>query len=49
MAKLPREFDVASLPGEGWAVHWDFGERDDDRAVVRMIGAVRAAGAQGSP
>jgi len=41
LAKLPREFDVASLPGE-WSVHWEFGERDDDRAVVRMISAQRS-------
>jgi hypothetical protein len=40
--KAPREFDVGSLPGQGWSLHYEFGERPDDRSVVRMITAVRA-------
>lgn len=41
--KLPREFDVSRLPGR-WQVHYEFGEADDDSAVVRLLTAVRGAG-----
>lgn len=36
MLKLPREFDFLAL-GDGWEVHFEFGEGDDDFAVVRML------------
>jgi hypothetical protein len=41
--KLPRDFDVTRLPGQ-WQIHYEFGEGDDDSAVVRMLTAVRATG-----
>ncbi len=36
MLKLPREFDPASVEGD-WNVHYEFGENDDDFAIVRML------------
>jgi len=40
MLKLPREFDPAPL-GAGWIVHFEFGEGEDDFAVVRMLTLIR--------
>ena len=40
--KLPRDFDVARLPGR-WVIDYEFGEGEDDGAVVRMLTAVRGA------
>lgn len=45
--KAPREFDVCSLPARGWVVHYEFGDGEDDRAVVRMLTIVTAS--TGSP
>ncbi len=40
LVKAPRTFDVTTLPKPGnWAVHYEFGERDDDRRVVKCITA----------
>ncbi len=39
--KLPRDFDVRRLPGH-WQVHYEFGEGEDDREVVRMLTALRS-------
>ncbi len=38
--KLPRTFDLSTLPERSWAIHWEFGEGEDDRSIVRMISAV---------
>ena len=38
--KLPRDFDLASLPARPWSLHWEFGEGDDDDSIVRMITAL---------
>ncbi len=38
--KLPREFDLTTLPDRPWSVHFEFGEEADDAAVVRMITAI---------
>lgn len=37
MLKLPRDADVRELPGTGWRVDYEFGERGDDFNVVRML------------
>ena len=41
MLKLPRDFDVALLPGAEWRTFYEFGAREDDRSVVRMLTVVR--------
>lgn len=38
--KLPRTFDLSTLPPRDWAIHWEFGAGVDDAAIVRMITAV---------
>ncbi len=38
--KLPRSFDLGTLPEREWTMHWEFGAGEDDAAVVRMITAV---------
>lgn len=40
MLKLPREFPTGRLPGS-WQVHYEFGQEQDDSAVVRMITVIR--------
>jgi hypothetical protein len=40
MLKLPRDFDPERL-GVGWKVHFEFGEDDDDFAIVRMLSLIR--------
>ena len=43
VVKAPPELDLATLPGEGWAVHYEFGEYEDNAALVRMLTLVRPA------
>ncbi len=38
--KLPRTFDLSTLPPRAWDIRWEFGAGDDDDAIVRMITAV---------
>ncbi len=44
LAKLPRDFDLETLPDPGrWALQWEFGEEADDaRHVVKLVTALRA-------
>ena len=35
--KVPRSFDLESLPGRPWELHYEFGSGEDDRGVVRMM------------
>jgi len=44
MLKLPRDADVGRLPGDDWTVDYEFGERDDDFHVVRMLTVTRRRG-----
>jgi hypothetical protein len=42
MLKLPRAFDVATLPappGVTWRIHYEFGDEEDDASVLRMLTA----------
>ncbi len=39
--KLPRTFDLATLPDGDWDVRWEFGAGEDDSSIVRMISAIR--------
>ncbi|MEE2829068.1 MAG: hypothetical protein VX498_07765 [Myxococcota bacterium] len=35
--KLPHSFDPSVLPPRDWSVHYEFGEFEDDRAVLKML------------
>jgi len=40
LVKAPRTFDVTTLPSPGtWAIQYEFGDREDDRDVVKCITA----------
>jgi hypothetical protein len=38
--KLPRTFELRTLPPRDWTVHWEFGAAEDDHNIVRMLTAV---------
>lgn len=38
--KLPRTFELSTLPARDWTIHWEFGAGEDDHSIVRMISAV---------
>jgi len=40
LAKLPRSFDLSSLPGDSWEVAYEFGE-GSMASVVRMLSALK--------
>jgi hypothetical protein len=35
--KAPAEFDPSTLSVDGWKTQFEFGEREDDRSVLKML------------